>query len=75
MSALRIAEKLNNLGIASPMEHKIEIGINYKSAQKNHFTALWSAKSVTRILQNKVYIGVLEQHKTTTPNYKSKNVF
>ena len=72
MSALRIAEKLNNLGVASPMEHKREIGINYKSAQKTHFTALWSAKSVTRILQNKVYIGVLEQHKTTTPNYKIK---
>ncbi len=72
MSALRIAERLNSLGIASPMEHKREIGIDYKSAQKTHFTALWSAKAVTRILRNKVYIGVLEQHKTTTPNYKIK---
>ncbi len=73
MSALRIAERLNSLGIASPMEHKREIGINYKSAQKTHFTALRSAKAVTRILRNKIYIGVLEQHKTTTPNYKIKS--
>ncbi len=72
MSALRIAEKLNNLGIASPMEHKREIGIDYKSAQKTHISALWSAKSVTRILRNKIYIGILEHHKTTTPNYKIK---
>lgn len=72
MSPLRIAEKLNSIGVSSSMEHKRETGIQYKSAQKDHFTALWSAKAVTRILRNKIYIGVLEQHKTTTPNYKIK---
>ena len=71
MSALRIAEKLNSIGISSPMEHKKEIGIKLNAAKRN-ISPLWSAKAVTRILQNKIYIGTLEQHKTTTPNYKVK---
>ena len=72
MSALRIAEKLNSLGIASPMEHKRELGIKYNYCFRKNTTAKWDAKSITRILQNKVYIGTLEQSKTTTPNYKIK---
>lgn len=72
MSALRIAEKLNSLGIASPMEHKRELGIKYNYCFRKNTTSKWDAKSVARILQNKVYIGTLEQSKTTTPNYKIK---
>ena len=34
--------------------------------------AEWSAVAVLRILKNAVYTGVLEQGKTTTPNYKVK---
>jgi len=35
--------------------------------------AKWDAKMVNRIISNKVYIGVLEQGKTTKLNYKSKH--
>ena len=34
--------------------------------------AKWDAKMINRIISNKVYIGVLEQGKTTKLNYKSK---
>lgn len=74
MSALRIAQKLNSLGIASPMEHKSELGIPYRSALKTKANAQWSAKAITRILKNRVYTGTLEQCKTTTPNYKVKSL-
>ena len=72
MSALRIAEKLNSMGILPPMEHKKELGINYHSPLRKKIKAKWNANSVLRILQNRIYTGTLEQSKTTTPNYKIK---
>ena len=72
MSAAHIAEKLNEQGISSPMEHKNEMGIKFKTVFKKNTVPKWNAQSVTRILKNKVYIGTLEQGKSTTPNYKIK---
>ena len=72
MSALRIAEKLNSMGILPPMEHKKELGINYHSPLRKKIKAEWNTNSVLRILQNRIYTGTLEQSKTTTPNYKIK---
>ena len=72
MSALRIAAKLNELGISTPMEHKKELGIKFGTGFRKNVCSEWKAKTVTRILENKVYIGTLEQGKTTTPNYKIK---
>ena len=72
LSPDRIADKLNKLGILSPMEYKNSRGSKYKSAFKTGSKALWSHVSVRRILQNEVYTGVLVQGKRTTPNYKTK---
>ncbi len=72
LSPDRIADKLNKLGILSPMEYKKSKGSKYKSAFKTGSKALWSHVSVRRILQNEVYTGVLVQGKRTTPNYKTK---
>ena len=72
MSALRISDKLNSMGICSPLEHKKELHINYKSSFKKNSIAKWNATSVIRILKNRIYTGVLEQGKTSTPNYKVK---
>lgn len=69
-----IADRLNKFQVLSPMEYKNSIGINFQSSFKTHAKALWSAQAVLRILTNEVYIGVLAQGKTTTPNHKIKIV-
>lgn len=71
-NAQQIANHLNKLHIPSPMEYKKKCGQNYRTSFKTKTTAQWSAVAVLRILKNAVYTGVLEQGKTTTPNYKVK---
>jgi hypothetical protein len=68
-----IAEKLNERGELSPMEYKLFNGQNISTSLKTKDKALWTPNAITRILSNPVYIGVLEQGKTTTPNHKLKN--
>lgn len=71
-NAQQIANHLNKLHFPSPMEYKRKCGHNYRTSFKTKTVALWSAVAVLRILKNPVYTGVLEQGKTTTPNYKVK---
>lgn len=71
-NAQRIADHLNKSGVLSPMEYKKKCGFNYRTGFKTRSKAKWSAVAVLRILKNAVYTGVLEQGKTTTPNYKVK---
>ncbi len=71
-NAQQIANHLNKLHISSPMEYKKKCGQNYRTSFKTKTTAQWSAVAVLRILKNAVYTGILEQGKTTTPNYKVK---
>ncbi len=68
----KIAQKLNDFSIPSPLEYKKLIGLNYKSGFKTKAKASWSPKAILRILENKIYIGTLEQKKVTTFSYKSK---
>lgn len=72
LSPNRIAAKLNELGILSPMEYKKSRGSKFKTEFKSSGKALWSHVAVRRILKNEVYTGVLVQGKRTTPNYKTK---
>lgn len=65
-----IADRLNQLGVRSPMEHKQFQGINYNSGFSTGEAARWSYHTVRRILTNEIYIGVLAQGKRGTPNYK-----
>ena len=74
-NAQQIANHLNKLHIPSPMEYKKKCGQNFRTSFKTKTTAQWSAVAVLRILKNAVYTGVLEQGKTTTPNYKVKTRF
>ncbi|MCD8016539.1 MAG: recombinase family protein [Oscillospiraceae bacterium] len=71
-NAQQIANHLNKVHIPSPMEYKKKCGQNFRTSFKTKPTAQWSAVAVLRILKNAVYTGVLEQGKTTTPNYKVK---
>jgi hypothetical protein len=70
LSALGIAEKLNKSGILSPMEYKRYVGSRFSTSFKLNPSAKWQAVSVTRILKNETYTGVLEQGKRISPNYK-----
>jgi len=72
MSNQAIAGQLNRLGILSPMEYKQAKGVNYGSGYKVHSKASWSSVTVRRILTSVVYLGIMEQGKRTTPNYKVK---
>ena len=70
MSQSGIAACLNEQGILSPMEYKKSLGMNYSTPFKTGSQAKWSPVSVTRILENEIYTGVMIQGKYTTPNHK-----
>ena len=74
MSQGRIADKLNMQGVLCPMEYKISLGMKVQTNFRAHKKAMWSPVSVTRILTNEIYTGVLVQGKSGTPNYKVKKV-
>lgn len=71
-SQQRIADRLNERGILSPMEYKRYCGMAYRSGFQRNFKANWTAVAVGRILRNEFYIGTLVQGKRTTPNHKVK---
>ena len=54
------------------LEYKQASGVKYGCGYKVHSKALWSSVAVRRILTSVVYLGVTEQAKRTTPNYKVK---
>lgn len=70
MSTLAIAERLNGLGILSPMEYKKSKGEKYTTGFRTGIKAKWSAVAVRRILVNEIYTGTLEQGKSEKINYK-----
>ena len=74
LSADKIAKKLNENGILSPMEYKKSIGLNFNTGFKKKAKCIWTAKAIFRILENPIYIGTLEQNKVTTPNHKIKKI-
>ena len=67
-----IANKLNGMGVMSPLEYKKHCGLNYTTAFQKKYKSEWSAVAIGRILKNDLYIGVLTQGKTSTPNHKVK---
>ena len=74
MSQGRIANKLNMQGVLCPMEYKLSLGMKVQTNFRVHKKALWSSKTVTRILTKEIYTGVLVQGKVGTPNYKIKKI-
>ncbi len=70
MGSVRISQKLNDFGILPPGLYRKEKGV-YKSYNMN-CGLLWRPNSVRTILNNKVYMGVLEQKKYTTRNHKDR---
>lgn len=75
VSAARIADELNRIGVLSPIEYKKSMGLPHPTGG---FTdkdgAKWSATTVIRILKNETYTGTLIQGKQSTHNYKLKEL-
>lgn len=71
-SAGRIADKLTEMGVMTPMEYKQMCGLKFYSGFRSSTNPIWHASSVTRILQNEVYTGTMVQGKTRKINYKVK---
>lgn len=72
MSLCAIANRLNKLGILSPMEYKKSLGMKYRTGFDITGSPKWAAESVKRILTNRVYIGYMEQGKQEKISYKLK---
>ena len=71
-SSKAIGDELNGLGIDSPKIYKEKQGLNYKGGFETIKGGRWSAKAINRILENKVYIGMMQQGKSATISYKNK---
>lgn len=74
-SAGMIADKLNGLGIPSPMEYKKALGDKFYTPFGKSGKASWSAVAVFRVLRDETYTGTTVQGKFSTPNHKVKKKF
>lgn len=74
LSAQRIAERLNTMGVLAPSGYKHLDGGRYRSGFKSGELAKWQAIQVLRILNNEVYLGTMVQGKRQKVNYKVKKV-
>lgn len=76
LSNQSIGEYLNQCGVKSPLEYKIDKGVAVTGVHlREGDKALWSAVSVRRVLENPIYIGTLVQGKTTSISYRDRRRF
>ena len=68
MGNIRIAQKLNELGIATRSQYR-KTGNLYNTMFAEYS---WRPKAIQKILTNKVYIGAVDQRRVTTRNYKNR---
>ena len=68
----RIAQKLTEMGVPTPLEYKRMCGEKYNSGFRAKLNPQWSVTSVMRILKNEIYTGTMIQNKRKKINYKIK---
>lgn len=66
VSSREIADYLNNKKIDSP-----KVYYN-RNNQKNIIKTKWSAEHINRIIHNRCYLGIVENHKTYAPSLRTK---
>ena len=69
---LRIADRLNEMGVLPPQQYKRSVGLNSNAGYWKSEEQKWCAQMVTRILINEIYTGSLVQGKNKKINYKVK---
>lgn len=70
MSKAGIAKRLNELGIPNPTAYKRSKGFRYNNPHATENDGLWNPTTVTRMLQDPLYIGVMRQGKQKVISYK-----
>ena len=70
LGATTIAKRLNDMGVPNPTEYKRIKGLNYCNPHAKNNSGKWWSQTVSRILKSKVYIGFMEQGKTTSFDHK-----
>lgn len=70
MSKAGIARRLNALGVPNPTEYKRSKGLRYQNPHAAQNDGLWNPTTVTRILQDPLYIGVMRQGRQKVVSYK-----
>lgn len=65
-----IAKKLNSLGVLNPTAYKQSIGLKYKNPHAVNNSGLWWPTTVSRILEDKNYIGYSVQGKSSSFDHK-----
>lgn len=75
ISAAKIADNLNSLGILSPLAYKKDRGLPHpKGGFADRDNVGWSATTIIRILKDETYTGSLIQGKQCTFSYKLKEL-
>lgn len=69
-----IARKLNEMSIPNPTLYKVKKGYRYKNPHARENDGLWMGSSISRLLKNKVYIGIMVQGKQRVISYKVHNI-
>lgn len=70
MSKRGIAQKLNLQGEPNPEAYKKRQRLKYQNPNSRKNDGLWSACTVSRILQNEVYVGTMVQGRNRVISYK-----
>ena len=63
---------MNEIKVLTPMEYKRFCGLNYNGGFQISTNPVWHPNTVTRILKNEVYLGIVVQGKNRKINYKVK---
>lgn len=71
MGTIRIAQKLNDLGIMTRADYR-KTGDIYINDKVNIKSKGWGPNGIRNMLSNKVYIGAVAQRRRTTRNYKDR---
>lgn len=70
MSKIGIAKRLIGMGIPCPAAYKRQNGMKYHNPAIKNKEPLWSARSITAILTNQMYLGHMVQGKQKVKSYK-----
>lgn len=70
LSKNAIVRKLISLAVPSPAAYKKEKGMKYHNPSSDKYNPVWSARSITAILTNQMYLGHMVQGKQKVKSYK-----
>ena len=75
VSAAKIADELNRVGVLSPIEYKKSLGLPHPTGGYADVDgAKWSAQTIIRMLKDETYTGTLVQGKQCYHSYKLKEL-